>query len=303
MLQIVSAMGYGDCLITLSLIERLGITNPDFQIIGTAVTARVSALLNKPLPVVELLPDKAAFYTVKEDGPWKALADLFSVRRSLSRLSRPGDLFAFERWDLRNLAVKPILCRGIYAPQTHHAYGDRQTLIRELFGQAPEWVPANAPQKEIRTVTLNPCARYRHKWLTPEIIEHVIAIASQQGWTITLLDPSGEHEAYRDRVRYVAKPSLAIAASMLKASDLYIGPDSFFIHLAYYYRIPLFGIFVPGNKDFRVPGMSQIDNFMDLNTARDGNVLEKKLMAFVATSGRGHDKTLDNTQTATGNLT
>lgn len=282
MLHIVSAMGYGDCLITLSLIEQLERPSPsEYQIIGTAVTARVSALLNRPLPVTELLPDKAAFYTIKEDGPWKALQDLFSVRQSLHRLSQPGDIFAFERWDPRNVAIKPLRCLGIYAPNTHCAYSDRQTLVHELFGRAPEWAPTEKPGSSIRSVVINPCARYPHKWLTPEIVENILAISAQRDWSVTLLDPCGHYGAFADRVKYIARPSLPDAASMLRASDLYIGADSFFIHLAYYYRIPLFGIFVPGNQDFLIPGMAQIGNFMDLNAARDRRELDQRLAAFV----------------------
>ncbi|MGH8461591.1 MAG: glycosyltransferase family 9 protein [Stenotrophobium sp.] len=285
MLRIISAMGYGDCLITLSLLERLGPVEREYEIVGTAVTARISALLNRPLPVVELLPDKAAFYTVKEDGPWKALQDWFSVNRSLRRLSRSGDIFAFERRDLRNRSVKPLRCVGVYAPQTHCAYNDRQTLVRELFGHAPEWTPAASPQNAVRSVVINPCARYRHKWLTPEILKNLMEIAAQRGWSVTVLDPCGSHAQFSGHARYIARPALADAAAILKSSDLYIGPDSFFIHLAYYYRVPLFGIFVPQNHDFQVPGMAQLGNCMNLDAAADRTALERTLSAFLDHAG------------------
>ncbi len=284
MLQILSAMGYGDCLITMSLLEKLNSSVHEYQIIGTAVTAKVSALLHKPLPVIELLPDKAAFYTVKEDGPWKALKDLYSVRQSLQRLSHRDDIFAFERLDIRNRLIKPLRCRGIYAPQTHCAYNDRQTLVHEIFGQAPAWLPTEAPRNPVRSIVVNPCARYKHKWLTPEILQNILRVAEQREWSVTLIDPCGSHGRFSQSTRYIEYPSLTEAAAILKSCDLYIGPDSFFIHLAYYYRVPLFGVFVPGNQDFRVPGMDGLGNCMSLDIAKNYREFENALTKFLQAS-------------------
>lgn len=286
MLHLVTAMAYGDCLITLSLLEQVKSDADVWQILGTGVTARVSSLLRQPLPVIEMLPDKAAFYTFREDGPWKAWLDFISIKKSLSRFSKPGDVFAFERPDIRNTAVKPFNCQGIYAPQTHHAYDDRRALIQQLFGPMPEWAPVRRPTSPVRSVLINPCARYGDRWLAPEIIDNLIAIAAARNWSLTLLDPCRRYGDFRDRVeRYESQTSLTDAAAMLRASDLYVGPDSFFIHLAYYYGIPLFGFFFSHYHDFLAPGMEQLGNFMDFNAACDRSTLEKGLMAFVAPEG------------------
>ena len=288
MRYLVSALAYGDCLITLSLIEQLRLDPVDYQILGTAITSRVSSLLHQPLPVVELMNDRAAFYAIKEYGPWKACTDFISLRQSLQRQSQSGDVLAFERSDWRTAALNPWGRRGIYPPQTHQAYNDRQSLIRQVFGHAPDWTPVVKPRTATRAVLINPCARFGNRWLAPEIIENVIAIATKNDWALTLLDPCGRYADYRPRVaRYEHQSTLADAAALLKASDLYIGPDSFFIHLAYYYRVPLFGFFFSHYHDFLAPGMAELGNFTDFESARNRQQLEEKLMTFLKLDTRG----------------
>jgi hypothetical protein len=290
MLHILSAMGYGDCLITLSLLEKLELASHEYQIVGTTVTERVSALLNKPLSIIPVLADAAAFYTIKQHGPWKALIDMVTVQQALGRLSRQGDTIAFERRDLRSVIIKPRGCHGIYAPQTHRAYKDRQALVRQLFGRVPEWAPTRKPGTTVKSILINPCARYGNRWLAHEIMENVVSIAAEQRWAITLLDPCGRYGTFSSQVScYEREISLSEAAALLKSSDLYIGPDSFFIHLAYYYRVPFFGFFFSHYHDFLAPGMEQLGNFMDFEAARNRYSLEKKLMAFVDLKRDSHD--------------
>lgn len=287
MRYLVSILAYGDCLITLSLIEQIKPAAPDFQILGTAITSKVSALLRTPLPVTELLDDRAAFYAIKEYGARKAFMDFFSLRAALKQRCGRNDLLAFERNDLRTRAVKPFGVPAILPPQTHRAYLDRQVLVRQLFGTVPEWAPTVRPRAAIRSVLINPCARFGNRWLAPEIVENVIAIAAQNDWTLTLLDPCGRYADYRHRVaRYEHQSTLTDATALLKTSDLYIGPDSFFIHLAYYYRIPLFGFFFSHYHDFLAPGMAQLGNFTDFESARNRQHLEEKLMTFLQPGSR-----------------
>jgi hypothetical protein len=234
-------------------------------------------LLEQPLPVTELLPDKAAFYTIKENGPWHALRDFAALRRGLTKFAGPGDVFAFERWDLRNVAVKPLRSKGGYAPKSASAYVDRRALVRELFGAAPEWPTPARPAASIRSVVVDPCARFRHRWLSPQIVDNILAVSQSNGWAVTLLDPCKRYAAYRDRVECcLPVPSLTEAVARLRATNLYIGPDSFFIHLAYYFGVPFFD-FYPDNLYFQTPGMQQQQNFMPFQDALDWIALERAL--------------------------
>lgn len=285
MLHLLSAMAYGDCLVTLSQLERLPPGARPYSLLGTAITGRISGLLRTPLPVVELLPDKAAFYTIKERGPIAAVQDFLKLRWELGARARPGDVFAYERPILRNRALHPRGCVAVYAPFASSAYDDRQALVRKLFGAAAPWQACAAPQRAVRKVLINPCARYRNRWLSPSIIENLLAIAAQRGWSLTLLDPCARYGAFRERVaHYETQLPLGEAASLLRGADLYVGPDSFFVHLAYYYAVPCFGFFHPDWLYFLLPGARERGNWCSFDQAEDRGVLSRALGDFAGPS-------------------
>lgn len=281
MLHLLSAMAYGDCLVTLSQLEQLPPDARPYSLLGTAITGRISGLLHRPLPVTELLPDKAAFYTIKERGAVAAVQDFITLRRELAARAQPGDVFAYERPILRNRALHPRGCTAVYAPFGASAYEDRQTLVRELFGSAAAWQPCALPQRPVLNVLVNPCARYRHRWLSPAIIENLLVIAAQRGWNLTLLDPCARYGGLRERVaRYETQLPLAAAAALLRDADLYVGPDSFFVHLAYYYGVPCFGFFHPDWLYFLLPGARERGNWCSFDQAEDRALLSRALGDF-----------------------
>jgi hypothetical protein len=282
MLYVALAMAYGDCMVSLSLLEQLPGSVRPYRVLGTEVTQRVSQLLRKPLPVTVMLPDKAAFYTIKERGGVAALSDFITMRRFLASVAGPGDLLAFERQDWRNVLLKPAGCEAIYAPRGDSAYVDRQALVRRLFGVAEDWVRAPLPDRGVRSVLINPCARYRHRWLSDEILHNLFAIGERRGWTLVLVDPCAQYERFKGRVaHYVPRPALQSAAALLRAADLYIGPDSFFVHLAYYFRVPHFGFFYPDNLYFLTPGMVKLGNYCLFADAARREALDIALARFI----------------------
>lgn len=282
MLHFVCAMAYGDCLITLSQLEQATASEDRWQLIGTGVTRRVSQLLRRPLPVAELLADKAAFYTIKERGPAAAVSDFLRVRAELKKRCAPGDRLAFERRDLRNSALIPPGCSGVFAPRSQSAYDDRRALVQALLGTTTDWAPVGAPALPVRRVTINPCARYRRRWLSRELIDNVVRLTQERGWQLTLIDPCGQYAAWASQVQtYLPRPDLTVAAQALRDSDLYLGPDSFFIHLAHYYRVPHFGFYYPDHQYFLTPGMRELGNFLGFGQAREYPLLEHGVRSFL----------------------
>jgi ADP-heptose:LPS heptosyltransferase len=269
MIHFVCTMAYGDSLITLSQLEHCQERN-DWRIIGTAVTRKVAALLTHPLAVTEILPDKAAFNSIKEYGLLAAARDFLHVRNALRQLSSTGDTLAFERYDVRNALLVPRGRCAAYAPRAEGAYSDRRRLIENLLGRSQAWRLTSKPGTPLQRVVINPCARYRHRWLSSAIMQNVIRLCAERGWELTVVDPSGEYQDIARRVNdYVSRPLLSTAAGILRHSDLYIGPDSFFLHLAYYYGVPHFGFFYPDNLYFMTPGMRAISSWMTFEMAQD----------------------------------
>lgn len=281
-LNVVCLMAYGDALITLSLIEDLPRDPDRWRVIGTGVTAKVSALLRRPIPVTEILPDKAAFNTIKERGLHAAVHDFRIARRELRLCTAPGDVLAFERSDWRNRALLSPGRRGDYAPRLRGAYADRLIQAERLFGTMRPWPPGTAPQRAIRTVMINPCARYRNRWLSARLMDNVLRLCTERGWKLTLVDPCAQYVHHAEHAeRYLRRPSLEQAADALRGVDLYIGPDSFFVHLAYYYAIPHFAFFHPDNLYFQTPGMRENANWCSFADAEQYESLRAAVLGYV----------------------
>jgi len=278
-IQFVSLMAFGDALITLSLLQKCQARGGEFRIIGTGVTRQVASLFAEEFPLVEVLADKAAFNTIKERGGVAAVRDFIAAAAGLRRLTRRGDILAFERADIRNRLLIPPGRTGSYAPYTSQVYEDRRTQMAALFGESSPWPVVSAPASPVERVLINPCARYRRRRLQGQVMDNVVALSRQRGWELTLVDPCAEYAGYAGQVdRYLSRPALAEAAEALRDVDFYIGPDSFFVHLAYHYRIPHFGFFYPDHLDFQPPGMYAAGNWATFTEAAD----PQKLPALIA---------------------
>lgn len=282
MRHFVCLMAYGDSLITLSQLEQCDNTG-NWRIIGTGVTRKVAALLTQPLDVIEILPDKAAFNSIKEYGAQAALRDFFAVRHKLSLLSQPGDWLVFERCDLRNGLLMPRSRRQYCAARERGAYEDRRLLVQKALGSSREWKPGARLSGPIRRILVNPCARYSHRWLTDRLMSNVIRLCRSNRWQIVLVDPCGQYGAFASEVDlYQLRPQLMEAAAELRRSDLYIGPDSFFMHLAYYYGLPHIGFFHLDNLYFMTPDMQRRGNWLNFGDADDLTRLEGAIERLAA---------------------
>jgi ADP-heptose:LPS heptosyltransferase len=276
-------MGHGDCVITLSLLSRLPPQAPAFEIIGTAATTRVSALLARPLPVTEVLPGMAALYTIRHEGWRKAAADFFTLRKALHARARPGDILAFERDLRRSRWLVPPRTILKFSPEHTSGYEDRRIWLQDLFGVPLDWPARTGSSASVRRVAINPCARTPDRQLPAAAMESVLACAKRHSWKLTLIDPQKAFAEYRSRVSEYrdGMMPLAQAADLLRGADLYIGPDSFFLHLAYYLGVSPFGIFLPDWLYFLLPGSRESHAYCDFDQARTPGGLERALERFL----------------------
>jgi hypothetical protein len=267
---LVSMMGYGDSLITLSLLERAGAAAQEIRVAGTGVTAAVSALLRRPAPPLhrQLFADVAAFYVVRERGPLRAAAD-FARFRAWSRGLGPGDTLIFEKADWRHRWLVPRhTCRVLQVPRATTAYADRERSLRPWLGEQP-WPGAPAPRGTARRLLINPSARARDRELGRPVLDAALRLAAEAGTEVCLLDPQGRHEWLRTHVHsYLGGAPLSEAAAALRESDRYLGPDSFFMHLAYYYGKPQLALFHPHNMYFLPPGLSESGEYLHFGQAQ-----------------------------------
>lgn len=258
MITLLSLLGYGDALITAALIERAGVAGHRIRIVGTSITAKVGELLDQPRAPDQMLFDEVpAFYALKKHGPVQALKDGLALRRWAQSHTGAGDTLIFEKPpSIRNRWM--VSGRGasiIEIPKRTTVYQDRTEVLAPLIGDHP-FPPVALPSGKAATVLINPSSRIAEKALTVGAVRGLVDAARTRGVAVTLIDVDGTFGALADQVeRYLLKPALTDAARALKASDRYIGPDSFFLHLAYYYRVPELVFFPEGSNYFRPPGL------------------------------------------------
>lgn len=284
MITLLSLLAFGDNLITASLLERAGTAANDIRVVGTKVTKQVAELLNHPYPVSHtLFDDVPAFYELKKSGMRKGFGDALLLRRwALSNLG-PGDTVMFEkppsprnRW-----MVAGTGCKVIEVPKRATAYEDRALAFAPIIGRQV-WSDVVVPDHRAKTLLINPSSRQRYKELSQSDLQWLIAQANFRGIETTLIDIDGSLGSFASSVaRYLARPKLVDAALALKAADRYIGPDSFFLHLAYYYGVPALGFFPSGSHYFRPPGLFEQGCGLYLSDLENRKLLQHKLEWFL----------------------
>ena len=282
MIRLATLLGYGDNLISLSLLERLN-SHLDIQVVGTQITTAVCTLMSRPPLISEvLLPDVASFYTLRQSGLAAALRDSFHFRRWADQVLRPNDTLIVEKKDIRNqLLLLGHPCRLLQIERVEGAYLDRQRTIENLLGKRllerprPQITPA-------QRIVINPSARARDRHLPKEIVEQVQNVANGLGLVLSVVDTTGSYDFMRGKVdRYLYKPTLLAAAAELRAGQRYIGPDSFFMHLAFYYGVPHLGFFWPHDTYFAPPGTLENGSFYFYSDISNATRFEDRLTNFL----------------------
>jgi hypothetical protein len=288
MIYIFSLLGYGDCLITLSLLEQQPLmAKAKCVVVGTQVTVRVAALMrDPPSSILSILPDMASFYALKKQGPFRAFADAVAVRKWGRQTLTSDDMLLFEKNDWRSGWLTPRKVAAVYkVPRRENVYVDRAQVLQNFCGPLI-LSPCETSSSRLKRLLLNPSSRQRSKILGAPIINAILAAAQDASVEVCLIDVDGTFKAWCDQVAtYCSAPKLKDSAALLDAADCYIGPDSFFMHLAYYRKVPFFGFFQRGNVYFAPPGMLDAGNYAYFDEAQDISKLQIKLSKFLEPAG------------------
>jgi len=283
-MYLASILGYGDSLITLSLLERAGRAASNVCVVGTAVTRATADLMHGPPPIAEeLFADVAAFYVIKQRGIAAALHDLLRFRRWAQDRLSPADTLVLEKRDPRTRWLVPKgACTVVEVTRGKSVYIDRETVLRPYIGEQ-HWQPCARPWRRGERLLINPSARASSKNLPTKLVEASLQVAAAIGTKVCLIDVAGHYEALRTHVdRYLRSPSLRDAALALRESDRYLGPDSFFVHLAYYYRVPFLAFFRATDTYFAPPGTSEQGNYVYYPDAVNEEHFRGKLHWFLS---------------------
>jgi ADP-heptose:LPS heptosyltransferase len=66
----------------------------------------------------------------------------------------------------------------------------------------------------------------------------------------------------------------------MRAADLYVGADSFFLHLAYHFDVPMFAIVPSETAYFAPPGLAAAGGVLSLAQAAEQRVMLRALTRY-----------------------
>lgn len=290
MIYLFSLLGYGDNLITGALLESFCLSPTRFRSIGTGVTARVWAILNRPIQPHEILfSDVPAFYTIRNSGVWAAICDLRKARAWASASLVSSDQVVFEntsRWR-HQLLLGQVDCTVLETRRLTTAYMDRLNTLKPYIGGF-RWERAVEPVGSGQRLLINPDARSADRRLPTRMLDSVVNTAKACGTAVAMIDRYGEYRKFENRVEhYLLDPTFKEAVVALQNSDRYFGPDSFFMHLAYYLRIPQVAVFHRKWTYFRPPGLLEQGAVLYFDELENDEYIGEKVSWLLAGGSSG----------------
>jgi hypothetical protein len=282
----VSILGYGDALISLQLLQQASPLPAPLQIAGTGIAQEVqSTIIGSKFPLIEIVPDHAALFRLRKAGLRQSLHELLIFRKWAESALGPDDLVIFEKSDPRNhLILGRCNARTVAPKRMISSYVDRQRMLEGLTGRGLELPDCAQPKSAPRSVLINPSARAAERELSPAVMRNLLELFRRRGMRVSITDPDSRFAGAKEQFdRYYGRLKLPAVTALLREHDLYVGPDSFFIHLAYYLRVPFITL-VPStdfNFYFAPPGSMRLRNFIAMSQTHDQAQLAKAISTFV----------------------
>lgn len=285
MIYIFSFLGYGDSLITGSIIENMRHTATSACLVGTEFTAETWEIMRIPLkPDVVLLSKTASFFKIKSSSLADIIHDFKIVRSWASFNIREWDTVIFETpSEFRNhLLLFGTKCNAVTIKRRTSAYFDRSHAFSRYFG-FHQWHDSVSLSKNPNRILINPCAGDARRHMGDATLGVVLKVLNKIGVQTYLLDHKAAYGDFRSEVDvYIVKPTLVEAVSILRLSDFYIGPDSFFTHLAYYFNIPQLALFWKKDTYFEPPGLSRVGGLYYFDDLSESKLFEKKVFSLLS---------------------
>ncbi len=232
--------------------------------------------------IYRLFDDVPPFYNVRQKGLQCAVMSALRFRTALRcELSvKRADTLIFEKRDVRNHLITAGLASSAEPLMKEGIYCDRRDLIQHLLGARIPLKQTRPAYRFPRTVAINPASRVSRKSIPPQVVSALVRYLCHRKIRVRLIDPDGTNEdTCRGLVEsYWRGIDLNTASAVLRQSDLYIGADSLFIHLAYYLDVPFVTLYNQSpNLYFAPPGVKSSGNYMVVHPYQDEEELEAKI--------------------------
>ncbi len=260
-MHIACLLALGDNLITLSLLKEIALKQQQpLKILGTHLTLKIAKLLEcekhfEIIPVFENIP---AFYDLKKQGVFLAMKDFLWLLKAFKKHKIKH--LILEKQDFRSALLSQFIPITTPNKEIKNVYQNRQELFFQIYGHVFDRSSYPMNLKNPKKILINPFTRSIDRSIPLEHLKIVLKLLKP--FCVTLLDFEERYAFLQNEAaHYRAKTSLEEVKNLILESDLYIGGDSFLIHLAYYLKKNYFIFFYRDNDDFMPPN-SRNDNFL-----------------------------------------
>jgi len=251
----ISLLALGDNLISLSLLEQVDKT---VKIIGTKHTKNVAKLmgLENKFDIKVIFNDIPAFYDIKKQGVIRAVQDFYKFIKYIKTHNIKEIIF--EKKDFRGCLVSFYAKVKVYysCNVNKKVYENRQELINRVCKQSIDIKSYPLKIENPKVILINPLTRVELRSINHNHLKYIIDILKENRYEIYLIDIENRYEEFRNEVtHYFTNTTLEDVKQLILKSDLYIGGDSFLIHLAYYLKGNYFIFFYRDNDYFLPPNI------------------------------------------------
>jgi ADP-heptose:LPS heptosyltransferase len=262
---------FGDNVISLHNIEKYK-KQGEFKIYGTNLTEDIKKILEFNIDTIKIFNEIPSFYNIRKDGFLEAIKDFYKLIIFI-KISIPiHSELIFEKDDFRFRLIK--LCLPSYkliAPKVdRNVYTDRAKTI--LSKNSLDIFISSSHTDIKQSILINPTGRNEKRYLSKNVIFGVLNELNERDIEVHFVDYLGVYSYIQNDVSFYYKNTkLYEAVNILKKVDLYCGPDSLFIHLAYVFQKKYFCImnydssyFMPPNTNENSYILKNRDNFNEM---------------------------------------
>ena len=261
---------YGDNAISLYILKQFCFKN-DYKVHGTNLTKEIIDIVGFEANFIKIFEKIPAFYNMRKDGVFYAIRDFFVLYRYIKLNIPINEELYFEKKDFRFKILSFLLTDyKLNSPEYNiNVYEDRAISFCKKFDKNVI-VYNNKKVNKKKSILINPTGRSETRHLNKSVLEELLFILKQHEISIYFVDYLGIYETFRDKVDFYYKnTSLKEAADILRNVDLYCGPDSLFLHLAFVLNKRFFCI-MNYDSSYFLP-LTIKDNYIILDTALEIN--------------------------------
>ncbi|AFI07156.1 glycosyltransferase family 9 protein [Helicobacter pylori] len=260
-MHVACLLALGDNLITLSLLKEIASKQQrPLKILGTHLTLKIAKLLEckKHFEIIPLFENVPAFYDLKKQGVFLAMKDFLWLLKAIKKHKIKH--LILEKQDFRSALLSQFIPITTPNKEIKNVYQNRQELFSQIYGHVFDNSQYSMSVKNPKKILINPFTRSIDRSIPLEHLQIVLKLLKP--FCVTLLDFEERYAFLQNEAaHYRTKTNLEEVKNLILESDLYIGGDSFLIHLAYYLKKNYFIFFYRDNDDFMPPNGGN-ENFL-----------------------------------------